>query len=236
MKRGLTILCLFTIGLAITAILMTLFVRIIPTVTITGETYIGLIVSFLGLLITFVVGFQIYNVMDFKERIKDVESQKDDLTTKNEAFKEEYRKKLDELERASNEIQDRLYKTNADIFNLLGVTHAATGNYLFAVDLFIECFWYSLRYKSNDNAKLNLDLAFKTLQQITADKYETQFEFCITGNDNSSLQEHILKTMENIDSEFKTKEIYRPFSQRFGDTAKLLKKKIEQYEKIKEKK
>jgi hypothetical protein len=79
MKKGQVFLCWFTIGLAIIAIMATFFVRIIPTVTITGETYIGVLVSLLGICVTLAIGYQIVNTLDLKESIREMKSLKHDL-------------------------------------------------------------------------------------------------------------------------------------------------------------
>lgn len=225
MKRGQIILCWITIGLAITAILMTLFVRVIPTVTITGETYIGLIVSFLGLLITFVVGFQIYNVMDFKERIKGVESQKDDLTTKNEEFKEEYREKLDELRNKSDTIQNDYNKNIAEIINMFGIIHDEAKNYLLAICIHVEGLQQSLKCNYAIMANTNLSHAMGVLLKITPTELESKYK-----EGDLNLKDAILKRISDIEYEFSDNETYKQISQRLDHFKQLLKKKIEAYE------
>ncbi len=45
------------------------------------KDYIGTLITMLGVIIAFVVGFQIYNAVDLKDRLKKLEEEKDDLKT-----------------------------------------------------------------------------------------------------------------------------------------------------------
>lgn len=61
---------------------------------ITSETYIGVIVSLLSLAAAFVIGYQIYNAIEFRKEIKEQREKYNDIIRRNE----EIEKKLKQQE------------------------------------------------------------------------------------------------------------------------------------------
>lgn len=49
------------------------YVHILPDIEFCNDTFIGLIATFIGISVAILIGFQIYNVLDFKEKLKKME-------------------------------------------------------------------------------------------------------------------------------------------------------------------
>ncbi|MDR2912870.1 MAG: hypothetical protein LBV38_06235 [Alistipes sp.] len=137
MKRGQIFLCWFAIGLAIVAILMTLFLRIIPTVTITGETYIGVLVSLLGVCVTFAIGYQIVSTLNIKDDVKRVE----ELANEMESVRKELKYEV-------NHIRSQMWISEG--FNGLN-----SNEYAYAIVNFTRALEYALKC---DNSAVVVDL------------------------------------------------------------------------------
>lgn len=68
------------IAIIISAVaLVSSFLKIIPTVTITNESYVGVIVSLLAIIVAIVIGYQIYNVIEWRNEMKKLSELKDEL-------------------------------------------------------------------------------------------------------------------------------------------------------------
>lgn len=49
------------------------FLRIIPTCTITAETYVGVLVSILAILVTLIITYQIFNAIEISNKLKAID-------------------------------------------------------------------------------------------------------------------------------------------------------------------
>ncbi len=94
------IISLIAFVFSIAAIIIT-FTRIIPTVSITGETYAGVFISILGILVTVVLGYQIYSTLDIKDSIKEL----DDLKRKLQTAEQELENTKKDILAVENRIQ-----------------------------------------------------------------------------------------------------------------------------------
>ncbi len=66
------LLSIVALLVAVLALIVSIF-RIIPNVVITNDTYIGTIATFMGITTTLIVGYQIYNSIDFKGKVRQIE-------------------------------------------------------------------------------------------------------------------------------------------------------------------
>lgn len=67
-------ICILSILCSLTAIFFSIY-RIVPF-TISEATYIGILVSLMGIIFTIFVGYQIYNIIDIKKELKDLDNHK----------------------------------------------------------------------------------------------------------------------------------------------------------------
>ena len=86
----------WTFGLSTTAILLSLTTMILwlcnsyERVTIIPETYISIIVTLLAVIVTIIMGWQIYSVIDVKEKLPLIDKLKEDIETQSENLRIAY--------------------------------------------------------------------------------------------------------------------------------------------------
>ncbi|MBR4689766.1 MAG: hypothetical protein IKO90_04810 [Bacteroidales bacterium] len=75
--NGTIILSILALVISV-AVAMLLFFEVEKTPAIDTSSYISIIVTLLGIIVTVVLGWQIYNVIDFKEKVKEIGTLKND--------------------------------------------------------------------------------------------------------------------------------------------------------------
>lgn len=93
------------------------FVKVSPNSVVDSNTFISVLAAFIGISVTFLLGFQIYNAMELKDKIRKV----DELQSTLEGTLRDINVVKTEQSQGFNIIQSRLYK---DTFDLQ--THAFT--------------------------------------------------------------------------------------------------------------
>lgn len=87
-KKNLSIILSLLALIGVLVIIGLIIFKDISLCTITLDTYVGVMVSIMGILITFVVGWQIINTLDIKTKIKEIDNVKSDLDDQKEKLKE----------------------------------------------------------------------------------------------------------------------------------------------------
>lgn len=110
--------------LGITAICFSLL-KIMPF-EITEETYIGVIVSLLGLATTFIIGYQIYNAIEFKNELSTLRKRYEEAVVKNEELEKKFiqqnyqtQEGFDIISMFINKIEDQTPASAANSFYIL---------------------------------------------------------------------------------------------------------------------
>ena len=102
------------------------------------DTFIAAIATFIGVIVTLVIGFQIINVLEIRNSLGKIKEENEALTKKI--------KRLNELEKKLNELKTN---TSADLLTAYGFSHANKGRHLRS----ILCTFQSII------TRLNLDIA-----------------------------------------------------------------------------
>lgn len=88
--------------------------RVVPF-EVTESTYIGIIVTFIGIIVTVLVGYQIYNAIEFK---KDIEKQRIELKGEIESRNKEFKDSIEEQEQKTTEVISRILRQEKDLISL----------------------------------------------------------------------------------------------------------------------
>ena len=72
MKKWQIFLLFVSLSLSVFSLVLTLF-KIIPTVTFTGETYVGVLATLMGICVAIILGYQIVNSNEMKKKIAKLE-------------------------------------------------------------------------------------------------------------------------------------------------------------------
>ena len=87
-KKNLSIILSLTALVGVLVIIGLINFKDISLCTITLDTFVGVMVTIMGILVTFVVGWQIINTLDIKTKIKEIDNVKSDLDEQKAKLKE----------------------------------------------------------------------------------------------------------------------------------------------------
>lgn len=121
------------------------YVRVVPCAIIDYQTYIGIIATLIGVAVTIIVGFQIYNYLSHKEEIKELKGTIQYII-------DEYDNLKKGQSNAQNELQHLLANIREYKFMLEAEQIDNSGS-LKSLDAFIHChkaLIYSLNYNSSE--------------------------------------------------------------------------------------
>lgn len=220
MKNKLILLCWIAISIAAAAIIISIF-KVVPTVNDTGETYTGVLVTLLGIVITFVVAYQLYNVFDFKQRVENLEKLGEDLTTIK-----------GELEKESHALEDFKYQIRAEIINGEGVNAKNRDEFILASCLFMSSLYNSLKC---NNAK-SIETALFNVKSVllewdtTKPKKPADCSVFVFG---MHPRNEVVETMNQIATEFNGDKLYELIENQFLDIKWQLETKLKEYEETK---
>ena len=148
--------------------------KIEPTISFTGETYIGTLVTLLGIIVTFVVGYQIYNVLEFKSKIMEQERRQKDIQIQIEKLNSDVDKKIVELkkqEKKFNQIVNVIDNRQIQIFMIsLAEIETARSNFIEAIGYYLSFFRYATKMKGDDylsDCKVALKNIKKSIENLS---------------------------------------------------------------------
>lgn len=87
-KKNISIILSLTALVGVLVIIGLIIFKDISLCTITLDTFVGVMVSIMGILITFVVGWQIINTLEIKTKLTEIDNVKSDLDEQREKLKE----------------------------------------------------------------------------------------------------------------------------------------------------
>lgn len=87
-KKNLSIILSLLSLIGVLVIIGLIIFKDISLCTITLDTFVGVMVSIMGILITFVVGWQIINTLEIKTKLTEIDNVKSDLDEQKEKLKE----------------------------------------------------------------------------------------------------------------------------------------------------
>ena len=97
--------------------------RVIPF-ECTSETYIGVLVTLFGIGVTIAIGYQIFNVVEFKDKIESQQRICEELIIKNKQVESLLVDKTKELSKRSEELEIQSQKKNNEINEQLDILYA----------------------------------------------------------------------------------------------------------------
>lgn len=133
-SKKLTFFCYVAIILSVVAILCT-FIRIIPEQDVTTDGFIGAIATFIGICVTFVIGFQIFSTLDIKDSVKDIKNFEQELSVTKE------------------EMYDLFNGMRADFFNNGGLEYRDKEEYVMAFCYYVRGIFHALKCKDSHHIK-----------------------------------------------------------------------------------
>jgi hypothetical protein len=162
------------------------FWRIIPTVTSTGETFIGIIVSLLGIIVTFVIAYQIWSTLDVRERVNKIE-----------ALEKKIKVVEKDIEHVYNSTMAKSYMNSAQAADY-------AGNLGFALSDYVCTLRHALRCSAIETAELILDDSvsrlldrYELISQALAEVSLKNMDLIITEHtDNKHYKHHITQLTE----------------------------------------
>jgi hypothetical protein len=200
---------LFSIGgaallVAVIALGFSIF-RVIPTAHVDGETYIGTLVSILGLLITFAVGYQIYNAVEMRETLKEV----------------------GQLKGVKQELDTFEFQIRAELQNHDGVNMRIGREYLLSTYHYMRGLNYALRCDYEKMANRLMDNAVATMDAWDGNPPEHAFACCenIEGRHPKNV---VQETMDDIVQNFGKSDLFKEVAARFYDVKQRIEDKIRQ--------
>lgn len=148
-----------------------------------GVSDMGMLISILGLLITFVVGFQIYNSLESKDTLMEIG---------------ELRTVKHELDRFKGEIKAEM---NQD----MGIFMTSMGEYMAAVFLFMEGLYFSIAIDNENRVDESLRKAIETVDGC--DIYQSTDE---TNRLNTEIaRKNAIRWIGKITTEFAGRELFK---------------------------
>ena len=164
------------------------FVKVTPNSVIDIGTFIGIIAALIGVSVTMLVGYQIYNVFEIKKELTKIDKQKQEL----EALKEDLNKTKDEITLKSQTI-------NLDLQIQRCMTLAYSQQNRSPVDSFIR-YHESLQYfLSSDYSKGGFGWYRDELIERMLNVDNTCFEKDVSGN-IQSLKDSYSEDMKSVET------------------------------------
>lgn len=209
---------LFGIAILVAGVALVLSILQISSCEVTNETYFNGMVTLLGLLIAFVVGFQIYSTIDIKETIKEYRKLEEELKNSKVEFdkkiaetKEEFDKNLVEAKAELNEIQ---YKFRGENQMIQGANMSSDGEYELSMYHFVKALDCFLRCKNKEYVNMAIRNSIAALSEWGKIPPKNPFKtpYSIEGKDTNG---QTLEEMSKIIHDFGTTELYKEIEPRF---------------------
>lgn len=106
MKKNAFILSLFSIAISSITLVVVLW-RVTPNSVVDLGTFIGVIAAFIGISVTLLIGYQIYNAMEIQHKLREIDHLKKQVEQAN-----------DNLEYLKNDTYNVIYEMAAKIYNM----------------------------------------------------------------------------------------------------------------------
>lgn len=139
------------VSLAVSVILMALWICNVGGFTVVSlDSFVGVIVALLAIIVAFAVAWNIYNGIDLKNDVKEA--------------KDEFNKKVEEVEKVEKELQKEiaaLKKANGHSSHLIylqfGENESNSGNYVSAIFYYLLSLNTAMQCNSTNNVEIVLD-------------------------------------------------------------------------------
>ncbi|MDR0908085.1 MAG: hypothetical protein LBM63_05725 [Rikenellaceae bacterium] len=176
------------------AIVLVLF-RVVPVHELNTESYIGVIVSLLGICVAFVLGYQIFNALEWKSELKKVKNLKDELISIK-----------DNMTIMERRLESKICQADANGYRI-------EGEYIIAISLMLECLRHQIKF--DDYASLNGTVG--NIEVLIAFLKESDNENLWVSKHklNKEQPEHVVKRkFDTVLTECKKQERFQPFEER----------------------
>jgi len=157
-----------------------------------GTSDYGVLISILGLLIAFVVGFQIYNAIEAKDSLKEI----------------------GELKNVKKELDTFKYEIQSEINDSIGFVMDELGFNFLALCYHLEGIYFALIVRNEDLLDANLHNANRIMEKWDSEKSEKQFNSGITERDKD-LEHRASELITKINSEFSHLRLFNKYRERF---------------------
>lgn len=209
------------------------FVRVEPNVVWSSETFMGIFVAFIGIAVTLIIGYQIYNAMDIKRELREMRKDVDEHTG---SWKNEINTLKDHVETIHSSVREGIaildaLRLNDESSNL--------GRDLYAFAKMHESLLYSLDYNS-PNYEFILSKLMEFGSRICTQSFGPGFAMTKDGfyyacpndeNYNKKLKdvvnEKILPPIKDIENQIKNHNNFTAISFTYKDIMRRFYKRID---------
>lgn len=167
-KWSLAHICAY-LSLAVSVILLVLWCCNVGGFTVVSlDSFVGVIVTLLAIVVTLVVGWQIFNIIEMKDKIEKLNILENKLTKQEETFKQQH------------------YKSQESINFILGCDSLRDEDYKSAFRFYMFSLENSMKLESSSNVEVLLTAIEKTINRIEEETTCTNdYMFSIQKSNNA---------------------------------------------------
>lgn len=156
-------------SLAISITLITLWCCNVGSFTVVSlDSFVGVIVALLAIIVTSAIGWQIYNSVEIKDKIEKLNILEDKLRTQEETFKQQN------------------YKSQESIYFILGCDSSRDGDYKSAFRFYLLSMEFAMQLKPSSNVEVLLEALEKIVKKIKVGSIEDRnYIYAIQKSNNA---------------------------------------------------
>ena len=182
--NGTIILSILALVISV-AVAMLLFFEVEKTPAIDTSSYISIIVTLLGIIVTVVLGWQIYNVIDFKEKVKEIGTLKND-----------YEKLKSNIEESNLNIEESNLNIDIVANQSIAQEYVSKKFYGLAVISYMKALYSLMSKKDINMAMVKIDVIFEYLKHYSSAHFLRDSQF------------NVRESIEKLDSEIRSHKNY----------------------------
>lgn len=194
-------------------------------ITVTDASYVGVIVALLGIMVTFAVGYQIYNNIDMRESTREFKRLKAELGKTQEELNESRKELKAEIGAAMRE----LYVFKAQAENTKGMGMRRDKQYLLSICHYLIGIFYAFR--GNDEKLINIIISNSRNSLRAWGKNPPENPLKCNYKINKKHPKEVCQLyMKLIDNKFGSTELYKKVEPELSEIKRRLEEKIAAHE------
>ncbi|MBO7428137.1 MAG: hypothetical protein J6U08_05430 [Paludibacteraceae bacterium] len=210
------------ISLTVSSILMALWICNVGGFTVVSlDSFVGVIVALLAIIVAFAVAWNIYNGIDLKNDVKEA--------------KTEFNKKVEEVEKVEKKLQEEivaLKKSNGHSLHLnflqFGYTAFRSGEYANAIQYYTLSLRLALQYHSTFNVEFVLTKLEQTINEYSyISQDESEYSDCLYEFSNENI-----KAINDNNDKITASQGFESIRERYTNIWKRIQDLINRYKQI----